>query len=69
MGDRPGQVERHSSATETAEKLLGWRAETPFDEGLERTIDWYAKNQDWWKEQIWMETVQIRTKTGEIEYH
>ena len=69
VGERPGQVERHYASTEKAEALLGWRAETSFDQGLERTIDWYTENQDWWKEQIWMETVQIRTKTGEIEYH
>ena len=69
VGERPGQVQRHCASTEKAQALLGWRAETSFDEGLERTIDWYTKNQDWWKEQIWMETVQIRTKTGEIEYH
>ena len=69
VGERPGQVERHRSSTEKAQALLGWRAEAAFDEGLEQAITWYAKNQDWWKEQIWMETVQIRTKTGEIEYH
>lgn len=69
VGERPGQVKRHCGSTEKAQALLGWRAETSFDQGLERTIDWYAKNEDWWKEQIWMETVQIRTKTGEIEYH
>ena len=69
VGERPGQVERHCASTEKAEALLGWRAEISFDQGLERTIDWYTENQDWWKEQIWMETVQIRTKTGEIEYH
>ena len=69
VGERPGQVERHLSSTEKAQALLGWRAEASFDEGLERTIDWYAKNQDWWREQIWMETVEIRTRTGEIEYH
>lgn len=69
VGDRPGQVERHRGSTEKAQALLGWRAEVSFDEGLEQTLNWYAKNEDWWREQIWMETVPIRTKTGEIEYH
>ena len=69
VGERPGQVERHRGSTEKAQKLLDWRSEVSFDEGLDKTIAWYAKNEDWWKEQIWMETVQIRTRTGEIEYH
>ena len=68
-GERPGQVQRHCASTGKALALLDWRAETPFDEGLEQAIDWYEHNEDWWKEQIWMETVQIRTKTGQIEYH
>ncbi len=67
--ERPGQVQRHCASTREAEELLGWRAEISFDEGLQRTISWYANNPEWWKEQIWMETVQIRDKTGEIEYH
>lgn len=30
-----------------AEHLLGWHPEIGFDEGLERTVDWHAKNRDW----------------------
>jgi dTDP-glucose 4,6-dehydratase len=52
--DRPGQVKRHISSTEKAKKLLGWEAETPFNEGLKNTIDWYRKNTDWWKESQWL---------------
>ena len=29
-----------------AEKLLGWRATMPFDEGLARTIEWFLANRD-----------------------
>ncbi len=47
--ERPGQVERHIGSTEKAERLLGWRARTPFPEGLERTIAWYRENEAWWK--------------------
>ena len=25
-------------------ELLGWRAETPFEDGLRATIDWYLAN-------------------------
>jgi dTDP-glucose 4,6-dehydratase len=47
--ERPGQVDRHIGSTEKAERLLGWRARTSFDQGLERTIAWYADNRAWWE--------------------
>jgi dTDP-glucose 4,6-dehydratase len=46
--DRPGQVDRHIGSTEQAAARLGWRAATPFDDGLERTIRWYRDNAAWW---------------------
>jgi dTDP-glucose 4,6-dehydratase len=47
--DRPGQVQRHIGSTEKAERLLGWRAQTSFEEGLERTVAWYRENEAWWR--------------------
>ena len=47
--DRPGQVDRHIGSTEKAARLLGWRARTSFEDGLERTIAWYAGNRAWWQ--------------------
>ena len=47
--ERPGQVHRHIGSTEKAERLLGWRARTTFERGLERTIAWYVENRDWWE--------------------
>ena len=41
--ERPGQVDRHIGSTEKAERLLGWRARTSFEDGLERTIAWYQR--------------------------
>jgi len=26
---------------------LGWEPETKFDEGIEKTIEWYLANQEW----------------------
>jgi dTDP-glucose 4,6-dehydratase len=49
VSERPGQVDRHIGTTEKAERLLGWRARTSFDEGLERTVAWYRDNEAWWK--------------------
>ena len=49
VADRPGQVDRHIGSTEKASRLLGWRARTSFEDGLERTIAWYAGNRAWWQ--------------------
>jgi dTDP-glucose 4,6-dehydratase len=47
--DRRGQVQRHIGSTEKAERLLGWRARTSFEDGLERTVAWYRENEAWWR--------------------
>jgi dTDP-glucose 4,6-dehydratase len=49
VAERPGQVDRHIGSTEKAERLLGWRARTSFEAGLERTIAWYQQNRHWWE--------------------
>ena len=49
LPERPGQVDRHIGSTEKAERLLGWRARTSFEEGLARTIAWYQQNRPWWE--------------------
>ncbi len=59
VGDRPGHVERLISSTEKAEKLLGWRARTPYPEGLKRICDWFVGNPGWWK--------RIKEKEGEFQ--
>jgi GDP-L-fucose synthase len=38
-----GQPRRRVDASR-AERLLGWRARTPFEDGLRATIDWYLAN-------------------------
>ena len=47
--ERPGQVDRHIGSTDRAEQLLGWRARTSFEQGLDRTIGWYNDNRAWWE--------------------
>ncbi|GAA0146759.1 dehydratase [Lithospermum erythrorhizon] len=29
-------------------KMLGWKEKTSWKEGLEKTLEWYTKNHDWW---------------------
>ncbi len=47
--DRPGHVRRLVCDTKKTRRLLGWQAKTGFDEGLNLTLDWYMKHQQWWK--------------------
>jgi dTDP-glucose 4,6-dehydratase len=49
VDERPGQVDRHIGSTEKAAELLGWRARTSFEEGLQRTVAWYRDNEAWWR--------------------
>jgi GDP-L-fucose synthase len=41
--NQPDGQPRRSLDTERAERLFGFRATTSFEEGLERTIDWYRR--------------------------
>jgi dTDP-glucose 4,6-dehydratase len=49
VSERLGQVDRHIGSTDKAARLLGWRSQIPFAEGLERTIRWYSENPEWWQ--------------------
>jgi len=47
--DRAGHDLRYAiDATKLSEEL-GWKPSLQFEEGLERTVDWYLSNQDWLK--------------------
>ena len=67
--DRYGQVKRHVSSTDKALELLGWRAGTDFERGLNSTIAWYKQNPAWWQKLLWMRHVPIKTRDGKIEYY
>lgn len=41
---KPDGQPRRCLATDKAQKLLGWKAQMSFEEGLSRTIEWYRKN-------------------------
>jgi dTDP-glucose 4,6-dehydratase len=49
VSERPGQVDRHIGSTDKAERLVGWKAKTAFEDGLEKTIAWYRENEAWWR--------------------
>jgi dTDP-glucose 4,6-dehydratase len=45
--DRPGHDRRYSLSSGRLGEL-GWEAQTTFEQGIERTVDWYRDNEDWW---------------------
>lgn len=47
---RPGQVDRHISATQKAKMLLGWERRFMLEDGLCDTIEWYKNNSKWWRD-------------------
>ena len=47
--DRPGEDTRYSLDSSKIYQELGWIPRINFDEGLEKTIQWYICNKDWWK--------------------
>lgn len=47
--DRPGHDRRYAIDSTKIQRELGWRPETPFEEGLDRTIQWYKENESWWR--------------------
>jgi dTDP-glucose 4,6-dehydratase len=69
IGDRPGQVFRHTCDRSKAEKLLDWRPRISFEDGLVRTIEWYRQNEAWWRPQMWMRNIPIVTLGGKRELH
>lgn len=47
--DRPGHDRRYAIDPSKIERELGWRAETSFDEGAAKTVEWYLANRRWWE--------------------
>jgi len=69
IGNRPGQVFRHTCDAAKASRLLDWTPKLSFEEGLRQTIDWYVANEVWWQPQRWMRHIPIVTADGKRELH
>jgi dTDP-glucose 4,6-dehydratase len=69
IGDRPGQVFRHTADTSKLRRLIGWEPKLRFEDGLDRTIRWYRDNEAWWRPQMWMRHIPIITAAGNKEMH
>ncbi len=47
--DRPGHDLRYAIDANKINTELGWAPSVTFEQGLERTIDWYLSNEEWLK--------------------
>lgn len=49
VADRPGHDFRYAIDCTKLMDELEWKPETPFEEGMNQTIEWYKAHEDWWK--------------------
>jgi dTDP-glucose 4,6-dehydratase len=46
--DRPGHDFRYALDSSKIRDAMEWAPQTPFEVGLERTVQWYLDNEAWW---------------------
>lgn len=46
--DRPGHDMRYAIDHSKITRKLGWKPKYSFQEGIQMTIDWYTRNEDWY---------------------
>jgi dTDP-glucose 4,6-dehydratase len=69
VGERPGQVIRHSGDWSKIKRVLNWEPRVSWEEGLKATIQWYTDNRPCWSKQLFMRRIPIITASGKMEYH
>ena len=47
--DRPGHDARYAIDPSRIRNELGWRPSVTVEVGLEKTVQWYLDNEDWWR--------------------
>ncbi|MCX5910163.1 MAG: dTDP-glucose 4,6-dehydratase [Deltaproteobacteria bacterium] len=47
--DRPGHDRRYAIDFAKIKKEIGWFPSMPLADGLERTVQWYRANREWWQ--------------------
>lgn len=69
IGDRPGQVIRHTAGIDKIKQVLGWSTDIHIEDKIADTIQWYKDNRAWWQAQLWMRHIPIITAAGKRELH
>jgi len=47
--DRPGHDTRYSLESSKIRNELGWKPRHSFEKALQKTVEWYLTNEEWWK--------------------
>jgi dTDP-glucose 4,6-dehydratase len=47
--DRPGHDRRYAIDSTKIQTELGWKPEFQFDSAIQKTIEWYLQNKNWWE--------------------
>lgn len=47
--DRPGHDARYAIDPTRISTELGWRPSVTVEQGMEKTVQWYLDNEDWWR--------------------
>lgn len=69
MKDRIGQVQQHIASYKKAQETFGFVPEVSFDEGLEKTIQWYKEHKSLWERQLPLRHVPVKAKDGSIMWY
>lgn len=60
VADRPGHDMRYAiDATRIGEEL-GWKPEETFESGIRKTVEWYLRNQAWWRPLVDLKATERR---------
>lgn len=49
VADRPGHDRRYLLNSSKIRRELAWRPEVGFEDGMRRTVEWYAAHEEWWR--------------------
>lgn len=49
IADRPGHDRRYAIDSSKIRKELGWKPVFEFNEAIQKTVEWYLKNNVWWE--------------------
>ena len=49
VADRPGHDKRYAIDASRIAAELGWKPAETFESGIRKTVEWYLKNERWWR--------------------
>ena len=62
--DRPGHDARYAIDPDRIISELGWKPSVTVEQGMEKTVQWYLDNADWWQPLLNLEGVGTRVGSG-----